>query len=77
MTSKTDWQGNVTSYTRDSRGLELSRTEANGTPEARTITTEWHSNYRLPVKITEPGKITEYTYDAQGRQLSRTVRNQP
>ncbi len=73
VTSKTDWNGNVTNYTRDSRGLELSRTEAAGTPQERTITTEWHSQFRLPTKITEPGKITEYTYDAQGRQLSKTT----
>ncbi len=75
LLSKTDWNGNVTNYTRDSRGLELSRTEAAGTPQERTITTEWHSEFRLPLKIIEPGKITEYTYDAQGRQLSKTTRS--
>ncbi len=76
LASKTDWNGNLTTYVRDSRGLELSRTEASGTPEARTITTEWHPQFRLPTKISEPNKITEYTYDAQGRQLSSNVRSQ-
>ncbi len=75
ISSKTDWNGGTTTYSRDDRGLELSRTEAAGTPQERTITTEWHPDFRLPTKITEPNKITEYTYDAQGRQLSRSVQS--
>jgi YD repeat-containing protein len=75
--SKTDWKGNVTTYIHDARGLETSRTEADGTTEARTITTEWHSSFRLPTKITEPGKVTEFTYDAQGKLLSTTVTDLP
>ena len=74
VTSKTDWNGVTTTYTYDmDRNLELSRTEAFGTPQARTITTEWHPQFRLPTKITEPGKITEYSYDAKGRRLSSKV----
>jgi YD repeat-containing protein len=78
IASKTDWNGVTTTYTYDmNRNLELSRTEAVGTPQERTITTEWHSQFRLPSKITEPNRITEYTYDAQGRQLSsKVIRNQ-
>ena len=75
LISKTDWNGNTTTYIRDGRGLELSRTEASGTAEARTVTTEWHPQFRLPMRRTESNKITEYTYDAQGRQLSRSVRS--
>ncbi len=75
ISSKTDWIGGTTTYSRDDRGLELSRTEAAGTPQERTITTEWHPDFRLPTKITEQNKITEYTYDAQGRQLSRSVQS--
>jgi YD repeat-containing protein len=77
LASKTDWEGVVTSYTRDGKGRELSRTEAVGTPEERTITTEWHSQFRLPTRITEPGKITEFTYDTQGNLLSRQERSNP
>lgn len=73
VTSETDWNGNTTTYSHDARGLELNRTVAAGTPDARTITTEWHPQFSLPTKITEPGRITEYTYDAQGRQRSRSV----
>ncbi len=65
-----DWGGGITIYTHDGLGRELSRTEAAGTPEARTITTGWNMDYRLPVRVTETGKITERTYDAQGRLLS-------
>jgi YD repeat-containing protein len=74
LESKTDWNGNTTSYIRDNLGREISRIEASGTSLARTITTEWHPVFQLPAKITEPGKITEYTYDNQGRLLSRQER---
>ncbi len=55
------------------RNLELSRTEALGTPTARTITTQWHPTYRLPTLITEPGRSTAYGYDGSGNLLTRTV----
>jgi YD repeat-containing protein len=71
VASRTDFNDNVTTYINDTRGLELSRTEAVGTPEERTITTEWDLTFRLPIKITEPGKITTLTYDSQGRFLER------
>jgi len=54
VASKTDFNGNVTKYTHNARGLEISRIEASGTSQARTIATEWHSQYRVPVKITRP-----------------------
>ena len=74
ISSKTDWNGVTTTYSYDmDRNLELTRTAAVGTPQERTITTEWHPDYRLPLKVTEPGKITEYSYDAQGRKLSSKV----
>jgi YD repeat-containing protein len=75
--SKTDWAGNTTTYRYNARGLEISRTEASGTAQARTITTDWHPSLRLPVKITEPSQITEMTYDANGRLLSRMVTPRP
>jgi YD repeat-containing protein len=71
VASRTDFNDNVTTYINDARGLELSRTEAVGTPEERTITTEWHADFRLPIMITEPGKIVTFTYDSQGRLLER------
>ena len=60
-------------YSYDERSLEVARTAAAGTLQARTVTTEWHPDWFLPVTVTEPDRITHYTYDAQGRQLSQTV----
>jgi YD repeat-containing protein len=71
IASRTDFNGNLTTYVHDPRGLELARTEAAGTPEARLITTEWHPEFRLPLIITAPGKVITFTYDPQGRLLSR------
>ncbi|MHC8397766.1 DUF6531 domain-containing protein [Pseudomonas sp. LB3P93] len=73
LETKTDNNGNITTYTYNERGLELSRTLATGTAHAKTITTEWHPTLILPVRITEPHRFIQYTYDVQGRQLSRTV----
>jgi YD repeat-containing protein len=73
LTTKTDNKGFLTSYTYNSRGLEVSRTEATGTPQARIITTEWHPEFFLPVTVTEPNRIIQYTYDTQGRQTSKSV----
>ena len=75
VASRIDFNGNVTNFTRDSRGLELTRTEAFGTPEQRTITTTWHPDFRLPTGIVEPNKTTTFTYDANGKLLSRTERD--
>lgn len=73
LKTKTDNKGHQTAYEYSTRGLEVSRIEAAGTPQARTITTEWHPTLLLPVTVTEPARITTYTYDAQGRQLSQSV----
>ena len=71
--SRTDFEGNETRFnTYNSRRLETSRTEAYGTVDARTITTDWHASLRLPIKITEPGKETTFTYTATGLMLTRT-----
>ena len=70
----TDFNGNVTTYAYDlTRNLETSRTEASGTPAARTINTQWHPSFRLPVLITEPTRTTSFSYDANGNLLNRTV----
>lgn len=71
--TKTDNKGYVTSYDYDARGLEISRTEAAGTPQARTVTTEWHPSLYRPVTITEPERVLQFDYDAQGNQLSQTI----
>ncbi|MDO8268475.1 MAG: RHS repeat-associated core domain-containing protein [Moraxellaceae bacterium] len=73
-TSRTNALGTKTTYAYNlARNLETSRTEAYGTPLARTVTTQWHATLRLPTQISEPGKVTSFTYDAQGNLLSRAV----
>jgi YD repeat-containing protein len=67
VATRTDWNGNVTVYGYDlTRNLETSRTEAYGTPQARTISTQWDANFRLPVKVAEPLRITSYVYNGEG-----------
>ena len=74
VASSTDFNGNVTTYQYNPRNLEISRTEGYGTSLARTITTQWDANFRLPTLITEPGRTTAYSYDpATGNVLTRTV----
>ncbi len=67
LSSKTDNNGNVTSYTNNSRGLEESSIEAEGSNVERSFQTSWHTKFDLPTKIIEPHKSTQFTYDSQGR----------
>lgn len=69
----TDNEGNVTQYVHDAEGRETSRTEAFGTPQARTITTSWHSTHRVPTQIVRPGQTINMTYDSAGRMLTRSL----
>ena len=74
LASKTDFNGNLTTYVYDlTRNLETSRTEAAGTPLARTITTAWHPTFRLPTQITEPNRVTTFVYDTQGNVAQQTI----
>lgn len=73
--SRTDWNGNRTCYTHDSRGLEILRVEGLASSTTcpytgalmgaqRKITTQWHATYRLPTQIAEPLRITTNVYGA-------------
>ena len=75
IVSKQDREGNVTTYTRDSRGRELVRTEASGTPQERVFETIWHPTFNVPIKIIEPGTETIFSYDGNGNRLSKSVRD--
>ena len=75
-----DANGIQTNYTYDlARNLEISRTEAYGTPLARTIATQWHPVHRLPTRITAPSgiggvsEVTDFVYDPQGNLLRKTI----
>lgn len=72
--ARTDFNGNVTDYSYNSRGLEESRTEASNDPNvARTVSTQWHAAFRLPTQVDEPGRRTTHTYDGSGNRLTETV----
>ncbi len=71
LVGRTDFNGNVTSYVRDARGLELSRTEAKGTAQERTVTTKWHSKFHLPSG--SRNRAIRPCYDARGKLLKKTM----
>ena len=67
VASTTDWNGNVNNRSYDlARNLETSRTEAFNTPQARTISTDWHPIFRLPARTAEPLRITTFVYNGDG-----------
>ncbi len=66
VATRTDFDGAVTTYTYDlTRNLETSRVEASGTPEARTLTTDWHPDWHLKTRLAEPKLITTWVYNGQ------------
>ncbi|WUR13475.1 DUF6531 domain-containing protein [[Empedobacter] haloabium] len=72
--SETDFNANKSTYVFDpARNLEKSRTEAAGTPKARTISTEWHPQYRLPIRIAEPKRLTTFSYLPNGNLEYKTI----
>ncbi|MGH9829251.1 MAG: RHS repeat protein, partial [Blastocatellia bacterium] len=71
--SRTDWNGNLTTFVNNARGLLKTITEASGTPLARTTSTAWHPIFHLPVQITEPNRTTVFTYDANGNVLTKKI----
>lgn len=73
VASEADWEGNVTTYTRDNLGRELTRTEGAGTPSSRTITTEWHTTLNVPVKVTSAESTTDIIYDSKGQVVERQI----
>jgi len=73
VASRTDYNGIVTTFTRDARGLPSAWTEAAGTGSARAFTATWHPTYRLPLTLIEPRRTTQNSYDAKGNLLRRTV----
>ncbi|MDF5993427.1 UNVERIFIED_CONTAM: RHS repeat protein [Pseudomonas aeruginosa] len=73
LKTRRDNQGNLTTYEYNERGLEILRTEAAGTAQARTIATDWHPRLALPVRLEEAGRSTHYWYDGDGNKVGETV----
>ncbi|MEW8537835.1 MAG: RHS repeat protein [Candidatus Thiodiazotropha endolucinida] len=77
VNSQTNWRGYKITYSHDTEGREVSRTEAYGRSTAQTITTTWDTQLNKPLVVTEPNRITDYIYDTEGRLLSKTQRPNP
>lgn len=73
IASKTDWKGVKTTFGYNTKGQETSRIEADGTTEARTITTTWDPVLNVKTKVTEPETETTFTYDANGLLKTQSV----
>src|SRR5262249_46570454 len=58
--SETDWNGNLTTYVNDARGLPLTISEAVGALQQRVTTVTYHASLHLPVLIVEPGLTTDF-----------------
>ena len=78
-TQKEDAEGNITKYTYDSRGNILTETDASGTPQERTVTYTWHTDYSFVTSVTResvsnPGHnaVTSFTYDTTGNLRQKT-----
>ncbi|WP_163836818.1 RHS repeat protein [Spartinivicinus ruber] len=77
LKTKTDWKGNTTEYKYNDQGLQIEKTEAVGTSQARTVTTEWDVEKRLPLKSSDGKLETLYQYDEQGKLASKKQVSQP
>lgn len=74
----TDGNGNRSQVRVNARGLPEQWTRALGTPEARTVSVQWHPSWRVPAVVTETGatgtpKVTTFVYDERGNPETRTV----
>jgi RHS repeat-associated protein len=79
VTSRTDFNGNMTCYRYDARNLETSRVDgllnSDGCPAsdtavqprktARRTATQWHPDFPLQTIVAEPNRITTYRYNGQ------------
>ncbi|WP_448096667.1 RHS repeat-associated core domain-containing protein [Luteibacter yeojuensis] len=69
---QTDYLGVPTSYRYDTeRRLEIERTEADGTPLARTVKTAWHAIFDKPTRIDSGAQWTSFDYDDKGNLTER------
>lgn len=67
-----DAAGQSRSFAYNNRGLATTVVTRTGS----RIETQWHHEFSLPVKISEPERVTEFAYDDQLRVTQKTVRDQ-
>lgn len=71
--TRVDWVGNVTNASFNAQGMETSRTEAFGTPLARTTQTDWNVTLHKPTQsrvLDAEGKLVAkeaWRYNARGQ----------
>lgn len=79
VTSRTDFNGNMTCFRYDMRNLETSKvdgllsgdtcpandTAALPTQTARRTITQWHPDFPIRTVVAEPGRVTTYRYNGQ------------
>jgi YD repeat-containing protein len=70
--SRTDWNGNQTTYANDAHGQSTTIAEAAGAPQQRVTTITYHPSFHLPTHSVSPGLTIDFSYDATGNLLSRT-----
>ena len=80
LASKTDWDGNLTTYANDTLGRPTTVVEAFGGPDAsggsapeRIVYLSYYGNYDLPSQIVVPNLTSAYTYDANQNLLTKTL----
>ena len=68
---ETDYLGNVTTHAYDNQHRETQRVGGAGTANARTTSTQWHSQFwNLPTQVASPTKLESYGYDSNGNLIS-------
>ena len=69
---RTERNGSITNYTRDARGLILTKTEDTTGLSPRVTTFQWHATLRLPTQRTTSQLQEDFTYTASGQLLTYT-----
>lgn len=69
---KTERNGAITRYTRDARGLVLTKSEDATGIVPRVTSYQWHPTLRLPTQRTTTQMQEDFTYNAVGRMLTYT-----
>ncbi len=71
----TDWDGLITRYAYNDRGLVTLETRAEGTVEEQTIQTTWHPSFNVPIRIEQGDRVQEFCYDDEGNQTHQATRD--
>jgi len=66
QSARRDWNGNVSAFVNDSRGLPTYLVEGYERPEGRTNQVSYHATYRLPLRLVEARRTMDFTYDTEG-----------